>query len=249
MKPRVFEPDAIEGETGSRGGQNGAAALARSEKRQQARVLSREKRRKKQYRLIGWLLVAIVVLWGAGALLWGGYGALKTAASREIAIMRLKDAIEDRDAAALQAMLRVTGETVPINAKTLAPLFAYVERHPEAYEQLDREFARQRKNGHVYIKGLTSHPPVFTIHVFEDRYVFEPTLYFLHVRLDDPEASFVVNGVKTEGEATKDPFVKKIGPYLSGAYSVTVVHPDEKKKTIRVELFGGARVHEVDVTK
>ncbi|MCA1530909.1 hypothetical protein I6F46_38700, partial [Bradyrhizobium yuanmingense] len=73
MKPRVFEPDAIEGETGRGGGQNGAAALARSEKRQQARVLSREKRRKKQYRLIGWLLVAIVVLWGASTLLWSGY--------------------------------------------------------------------------------------------------------------------------------------------------------------------------------
>ncbi len=133
-----------------------------------------------------------------------------------MAIMRLKDAIEDRDVAALQAMLRVTEETVPINEKTLAPLFAYVERHPEAYEQLDREFARQRKSGHVYIKGLTSHPPVFTIHVFEDRYVFEPALYFLHVRVDDPEASLVVNGVKTEEEATKDPFVKKTRPVFAG---------------------------------
>ncbi|OKO94849.1 hypothetical protein RA955_10055 [Geobacillus proteiniphilus] len=248
MKPHMFEPDAIEGGTGSRGGQDGAAALARYEKRQQARFLSREKR-KKQYRLIGWLLVAIAVLWGMGTLVWSGYGTLKTAASREMAIMRLKDAIEDRDVAALQAMLRVTEETVPINEKTLAPLFAYVERHPEAYEQLDREFARQRKSGHVYIKGLTSRPPVFTIHVFENRYVFEPALYFLHVRVDDPEASLVVNGVKTEEEATKDPFVKKIGPYLPGAYAVTIVHSNGKKKTARVELFGGARVHEVDITK
>ncbi|WP_031410050.1 zinc ribbon domain-containing protein [Geobacillus vulcani] len=248
MEPHMLEPNTNRGGTGGRGAQDGAAALARYEKRQRERVLSREKR-KKQYRLIGSLLFAIAVLWGLGALVWSGYGTLKTAASREMAIMRLKDAIEDRDVAALQAMLRVTEETVLINEKTLAPLFAYFDRHPEAYEQLDREFARQRKGGHVYIKGLTSHPPVFTIHVFEDRYVFEPTLYFLHVRVDDPEASLVVNGVKTEERATKDPFVKKMGPYLPGAYAVTVVHSNGKKKTVRVELFGGARVHEVDVTK
>ena len=70
-----------------------------------------------------------------------------------------------------------------------------------------------------------------------------------NIRLDDPEASLVVNGVKAEEEATKDPFVKKIGPYLPGAYTVTIVHSNGKKKTIRVELFGGARVHEVDITK
>ncbi|MGP3561261.1 hypothetical protein [Geobacillus subterraneus] len=244
MKPHTPERDAIEGG----GGQDGAAALARYGRRQQARVLSREKR-KKQYRFIGWLLFAIAVFWGAGALIWSGYGALKTTAGREIAIMRLKEAIEDRDAAALQALLRVADETAPINGQTLTPLFAYFDQHPEAYETLDKEFARQREGGHVYIKGLTSHPPVFTIHVFENRYVFEPALYFVHVRLDDPEATLVVNGREVKGGATKDPFIKKIGPYLPGVYTVTAVDPQGKKKTVRVELFGGARVREIDITK
>lgn len=248
MKLQRWETNINGGEADNRGGQDGAAVLARYEKRQQKRLLSREKR-KKQYRFIGWLLLAVAVAWGAGTLVWSGYGTLKTAASRELAITRLKEAIEDRDAAALQTMLRTIDETVPINEKTLAPLFAYFEQHSEAYEALDQEFDRQREGGHVYIKGLTSRPPVFTIHVFEDRYVFEPALYFLHVRVDDPEASLVVNGVKAEEEATKDPFVKKIGPYLPGAYTVTIVHSNGKKKTTRVELFGGARVHEVDITK
>jgi len=244
MKPHTSESNAFKGG----GGQDSAVVLARSEKRQQARVLSREKR-KKQYRFIGWLLFTIAVLWGTGALIWNGYGALKTTAGREIAIMRLKEAIEDRDAAALQTLLRVADGTAPINGQTLAPLFAYFDRHPKAYEELDKEFARQREGGHVYIKGLTSHPPVFTIHVFENRYVFEPALYFIHVRLDDAEAALVVNGVKVKGEATKDPFIKKIGPYLPGAYTVTAVYPNGKQKTAHVELFGGARVREVDIVK
>ncbi|AGT31758.1 hypothetical protein M493_07365 [Geobacillus genomosp. 3] len=248
MKSHTVESHTNKGEANGRGGQDGAAALARYEKRQQARLLSREKR-KKRYRFIGWLLLAVAVAWGTGALIWSGYGALKTAASREIAIMRLKEAIEDRNAAALQTMLRTTDETVPINEKTLAPLFAYVERHPEAYKTLDQEFDRQREGGHVYIKGLTSRPPVFTIHVFENRYLFEPALYFIHVRVDDPGAALIVNGVKTEGETTKDPFVKKIGPYLPGTYTVAAAGADGEKKAVRVELFGGARVHEVDVTK
>lgn len=244
MKPHTSEPDMIQGGSG----QDGVAAMARYEKRQQARVLSREKR-KKQYRFIGWLLFAFAVLWGMGALIWSGYGALKTTAGREIAIMRLKGAIEDRNAAALQVMLRVTDETVPLNDQTLTPLFAYFDQHPEAYKMLDEEFARQSEGKQVYIKGLTSHPPVFTIHVFENRYVFEPALYFIHARVADSEATLVVNGVKVKEEETKDPFVKKIGPYLPGAYTVTAVHPDGKKKTARVELFGGARVREVDITK
>ncbi|MGZ0085469.1 hypothetical protein ACWNXI_07785 [Caldibacillus thermoamylovorans] len=244
MKPYTSEPDRIEGGSGK----DGAAALARYARRQQAHVLSREKR-KKTVRFFSWLFFALAVAWGAGTLIWNGYGALKTAASREMAIRQLKNAIDDHDVAALRGMLRVTNEEVPINKKTLAPLFAYFDRHSEAYDELDKEFDRQRKGEHVYIKGLTSRPPVFAIHAFRDRYVFEPAFYFLHVRVDDPEVTLVVNGVTRKGEATKDPFVQKIGPCLPGLYEITVVDRNGKKKTVRVELFGGARVREIDLTK
>ncbi|NUK29408.1 hypothetical protein HT574_04615 [Parageobacillus sp. VR-IP] len=230
---------------------SGAAALARYEQRKQARLFMRE-RRKKYYRIFLRTALAVAAVWIIGALLWKGYNMLKNAASREIAVMRLEDALKDKDVAALQTYLRVPDETIPVNEKTLAPLFSYLDEHPNAYETLERDFDRQNDMKHVYIKGLTSKPPIFTIKVFGDRYVFEPTLYSMNIRLNEPDDGIMINGEKVEGEPTKDPFVKKVGPYLPGVYTVTVVKADgekRKKETKQVHLFGGARVYEVDLAK
>jgi uncharacterized membrane protein YvbJ len=232
-------------------GGGGAAALARYEQQKQARLFMRE-RRKKFYRILWYASLAIAAMWVVGALLWKGYSTLKNATSREIAVMHLEDALKDKDVAALQTYLRVSDETVPINKKTLAPLFSYLDAHPQAYKTLERDFDRQRNMKHVYIKGLTSKPPIFTIKVFGDRYVFEPTLYSMNIHLNEPDDEIMINGEKVKGEPTKDPFVKKVGPYLPGAYTVTVVEADgekRKKETKQVHLFGGARVYEVDLAK
>jgi uncharacterized membrane protein YvbJ len=227
---------------------SGAAALARYEQRKQARLLMRE-RRKKYYRTFLRTALAIAAVWMIGALIWKGYITLKNAASREMAVMRLEDALKDKDVAALQTYLRVPDKTIPVNEKTLAPLFSYLDAHPKAYETLERDFDKQRNMKHVYIKGLTSKPPIFTIKVFGDRYVFEPTLYFINIRLNEPNDEIFINGEKVEGEPTKDPFVKKVGPYLPGTYTIAVKKQEKQNREAKVHLFGGARVYEVDLAK
>jgi uncharacterized membrane protein YvbJ len=226
-----------------------AAAMARYEQRKQARLLMRE-RRKKYYRIFLRMALAIAAVWVIGALIWKGYITLKNAASREIAVMRLEDALKDKDVAALQAYLRVPDKTIPVNEKTLAPLFSYLDAHPKAaYETLERDFDRQRNMKHVYIKGLTSKPPIFAIKVFGSRYVFEPALYFINIRLNEPNDEIFINGEKVEGEPTKDPFVKKVGPYLPGTYTIAVKKQEKQNREAKIHLFGGARVYEVDFSK
>lgn len=252
MKQHVPANENVEGanSTEIKNAGNGRAMLARYEQRKQARLVA-QKRRKKYYRFMWRIGFAIIAAWIIGKLILSGYSVLKNTADREIAIMRFEQALKRKDVAALQTYIRIHGEAFPVNETTLQPLFTYLEKHPQAYETLERDFDKQRKMKHVYIKGLTSKPPVFTIKVYENRYVFEPTLYFLKIRLDEAGDQMMVNGKKVQGELTKDPFVKKVGPYLPGTYTITSVEDGEKRKkrTKRVALFGGARVHEVDLTK
>jgi uncharacterized membrane protein YvbJ len=253
MKQRVSSEGTIQGgnhqEREIKGAGSDAAVLARYEQRKQARLFMRE-RRKKYYRIFLRMALAVAAVWMIGALIWKGYSALKKDANREIAVMRLEDALKDKDVAALQTYLRVPDETIPVNEKTLAPLFSYLDAHPKAaYETLERDFDRQRSMKHVYIKGLTSKPPVFTIKVFGNRYVFEPTLYFINIRLNEPDDEIMINGEKVEGEPTKDPFVKKVGPYLPGTYTIAVKKEKKQNREAKVHLFGGARVYEVDLEK
>jgi uncharacterized membrane protein YvbJ len=227
------------------------AMLARYEQRKQARLFMRE-RRKKYYRLIWRLALAVMAVWGIGGLILKGYGALKSTAEREVAIMRLEKALKNEDIADLQKYIRIPDESLPVNETTLQPLFTYLKDHPNAYEKLERDFEKQQKTKHVYIKGLTSKPPIFTIKAYRDRYVFEPTLYFFNIRLNEPDDKIIINGKKVKGEPTKDPLVKKVGPYLPGTYTITSVKKDgekREKRTKKVALFGGSRVYEVDLTR
>jgi uncharacterized membrane protein YvbJ len=77
-------------------------------------------------------------------------------------------------------------------------------------------------------------------------------LYFFNIRLHEPDDEIIINGKKVQGEPTKDPLVKKVGPYLPGTYTITSVKKDGKKREKqikRVTLFGGSRVYEVDLTR
>jgi uncharacterized membrane protein YvbJ len=225
--------------------------LARYEQKKQARLFVQE-RRKKYYRLIWRIALAVMAVWAIGGLILKGYGALKNTAEREIAIMHLEQALKNKDIADLQMYIRIPDKALPVNETTFQPLFTYLKDHPNAYETLERDFEKQRKIKHVYIKGLTSKPPIFTIKVYGDRYVFEPTLYSLNIRLNEPDDEIIINGEKVQGEPTKDPLVKKVGPYLPGTYTVTSVKKDgekREKRTKRVTLFGGSRVYEVDLTR
>jgi uncharacterized membrane protein YvbJ len=77
-------------------------------------------------------------------------------------------------------------------------------------------------------------------------------LYFFNIRLNEPDDKIIINGKKVKGESTKDPLVKKVGPYLPGTYTITSVKKDgekREKRTKKVDLFGGSRVYEVDLTR
>lgn len=253
MKQQVSSDETIGGSsrTEIRSAGSGTAMMARYEQRKQARVFMRE-RRKKYYRLIWRVALAVMAVWIMGELVIKGYEALKNAAEREVAIMRLEKALKNEDIADLKKYIRIPDESLPVNKTALQPLFTYLKDHPNAYEKLERDFEKQQKTKHVYIKGLTSKPPIFTIKVYEDRYVFEPTLYFFNIRLHEPDDEIIINGKKVQGEPTKDPLVKKVGPYLPGTYTITSVKKDGKKREKqikRVTLFGGSRVYEVDLTR
>ncbi|KYD30453.1 hypothetical protein DER53_14590 [Parageobacillus toebii NBRC 107807] len=253
MKQQVSLDETIRGSnrTETRTEGSGTAMLARYEQRKQARLFM-QKRRKKYYRLIWRIALAVMAVWGIGGLILKGYGALKNTAEREVAIMRLEQALKDEDIADLKKYIRIPDESLSVNETTLQPLFAYLKDHPNAYEKLEKDFEKQQKMKHVYIKGLTSKPPIFTIKVYGDRYVFEPTLYFFNIRLNEPDDKIIINGKEVKGKPTKDPLVKKVGPYLPGTYTITSVKKDgekREKQTKKVALFGGSRVHEVDLTR
>lgn len=207
----------------------------------------RQAAQQQRIRLFLWTVFVLLALFVFTVTVIKGYGMLKNEMGKEVAIRKLEEALKEKDWDVLKTYIR--SDTVPVNEKALAPLLLYLDKHPKAYAALRRDLEQQWKEKHVYIKGLTSIPPVFTMKVYEtqffmfDQYVFEPTVYSFVVRIEE-DAPVLVNGEKVEGEATKEPLVKKYGPYLPGMYEVTVI-TKQKQKTKTVVLFGGERVREV----
>ncbi len=227
------------------------AVQARYKQRKQARFFAQHRRYLRPLLLIA---VIVAVFWLVGVGIVKGYGALKNAAGKEVAIMRFEQALKERDIAALKRYVRMPDETMSVDKTTFAPLFAYLDAHPQAYKTLHRDLEQQWNNKHVYIKGLTSQPPIFSMEVYEkqfflfNQYMFEPTLYSLIVHVEGEDVTLFVNGKKVQGEVTKEPFSQKLGSYLPGMYEITAVRKEGEetvKETKKVVLFGGKRVHEV----
>lgn len=210
------------------------------------RVDERKKTKRRNIKRVGWTVFILLLLFVVSITIVKGYGILKNEMGKEVAIRNFEQALREKDWNALQLSIR---STIPINEKTLAPLLLYLDKHPKGYKVLRRDLEKQKETKHVYIKGLTSVPPIFTMAVYEtqfllfDQYVFEPSLYSFVIRTE-ADTTVLVNGEKVEGEATKEPFVKKYGPYLPGMYEVTLME-NEKKRTKTVILFGGERLREV----
>jgi len=206
----------------------------------------RQAAQQRSIKRFSWTAFVLLVLFVISITVIKGYGMLKNEMGKEMAIRQLEQALKEKDWDVLKTSIR---SNVPVNEKTLAPLLLYLDKQPKGYDVLQRDLEKQKEVKHVYIKGLTSVPPIFTMTVYEtqffllDQYVFEPTLYSFVVRAED-DATVLVNEKKVEGEATKDPFVKKYGPYLPGMYEVTVI-TKQTKKTKTIVLFGGERVREV----
>ncbi|KXG09776.1 hypothetical protein AT864_01945 [Anoxybacillus sp. P3H1B] len=215
-------------------------------------VPSRQRMRKqivwhKRYRAFLWAAILGGVFCFFIGVMMKGYAALKNEMSKEAAVHQFEQALKKKDVRTLKNYIR--SEEITVNEKTLAPLFTYVDQHPKAYEMLERDWERQWNEKHVYIKGLTSIPPIFTMKVYEKQfflfhqYVFEPTLYSFVIRQEE-EATVLVDGKAVQGQPTKEPFMKKYGPYFPGLYTVTITTKKETK-TKKVVLFGGKRVHEI----
>lgn len=210
------------------------------------RVDGRKKAKQRNIKRVGWIVFVLLFLFIVSVTIMKGYGILKNEMGKEVAIRHFEQALREKDWNALKTSIR---STIPINEKTLAPLLSYLDKYPEGYEMLHRDLEKQKETKHVYIKGLTSVPPIFTMAVYEtqffllDQYVFEPALYSFVIRTE-ADITVFVNGEKVEGEATKEPFVKKYGPYLPGMYEVVLIE-NEKKRTKTVILFGGKRLKEV----
>ncbi|ANB61697.1 TcaA second domain-containing protein [Anoxybacteroides amylolyticum] len=206
----------------------------------------RQAAQQRSIKRFSWTAFVLLALFVISITVIKGYGMLKNEMGKEMAIRQLEQALKEKDWDVLKTSIR---SNVPINEKTLAPLLLYLDKHPKGYKVLRRDLEKQKETKHVYIKGLTSVPPIFKMTVYEtkfllfDQYVFEPALYSFVIRAEADTTVFV-NGEKVEGEATKEPFVKKYGPYLPGMYEVTLME-NKKKRTKAVVLFGGERLREV----
>lgn len=171
-------------------------------------------------------------------------------------IEEFERALRKKDIFKLQMLIRVQNPEIKINKETLQPLFSYFETHPNGYKKLRNDLEKQLDMKKVYIHGLTSEPPVFSIRVYEqhyslrDQYVFEPTLYTVHADIEGKNVSILVNGkeiMKTETER----FSNKIGIFLPGLYEITIVKDEEgeeRKETKEIVLFGGQRTRHIDFT-
>jgi uncharacterized membrane protein YvbJ len=204
------------------------------------------------YRIL--FLIVIVMIIGYGVL--KGYGMMKTYGGREVTIERFAEALEEKDLPELKKYIRVPDSAIRVNEKNLQPLFTYLDEHPDGYKKIRDELEKRDDTERVYIKGLTSEPPIFLMRVYEkhfflfNQYVFEPAVYSLIVHVQGKNVVLYVNGkkvYKTESEM----FSGKIGSYLPGIYEITAVKKEgDKKKKQRKEivLFGGPKAQSVSFT-
>ena len=214
----------------------------RFQTRVERRTGSRLERRWKPHFVIGFVIFFIWFIIQAYDLLVRDFG-------ENLNLARFEQALREEDIPTLKEYIRVLNPEIRIEKETLSPLFAYLQNHPDAYKKLRSNFEKQLNDKKVYIHGLTSEPPVFTVRIYEknyslhDQFVFEPTLYTLYVDIEGEGASIQVNGREAIKTETKH-FSGKIGTFLPGVYEVTVVRKngeDFHKQTKEVVLFGGQR--------
>jgi uncharacterized membrane protein YvbJ len=243
-----------EEEVVSAGGELARAQPAPTRYVQRAEVRQEQiQRRKYLYGILFRAALFIIIGCAIVAGVLKGFGAIKTYDGREITIERFEEALEDQDVSALKKYIRISDTSIPVSTNTLKPLFTYLDEHPEGYKKIHSELEKQSKKDSVYIKGLTSKPPIFLMRVYEkqyflfNQYVFEPALYSLVANVEGEGVSIFVNDKKVY-ETKTETFSGKIGSYLPGIYEITAVKKAEnetKKQTKKVVLFGGQRVQHV----
>ncbi|WP_052659347.1 TcaA second domain-containing protein [Bacillus alveayuensis] len=211
--------------------------------------LEEKQRRKYAYKIL--FCIALVIILSYGIL--KGYGMIKTYSGREAVIARFTEALEEKNLSKLKKYIRVPDSAIRVNEKNLQPLFAYLTEHPEGYKKIRYQLEKQNEKERVYIKGLTSEPPIFLMrvyekqHIFLNQYVFEPAVYSLVVHVEGKNVMLYVNGkhvYTTESEM----FSGKIGSYLPGVYEITAVKKEDnetKQQRKKIVLFGGPKAQSV----
>jgi uncharacterized membrane protein YvbJ len=227
------------------------SAKTRYAKRSETRL--EEKQHRTYFYKILFRIVFVIII-GYGVL--KGYGMMKTYGGKEVTIERFAEALEEKDLSELKKYIRVPDPAIRVNEKNLQPLFAYLDKNPEAYKKIRNELEKQDEKEPVYIKGLTSEPPIFLMRVYEkhyllfNQYVFEPAVYSLIVHVEGKNVMLYVNEkkvYKTESEM----FSGKIGSYLPGIYEITAVKKEgnkTKKQRKEIVLFGGPKAQSVHFT-
>ncbi|MBB5355344.1 putative membrane protein YvbJ [Anoxybacillus mongoliensis] len=193
----------------------------------QKEAMTRSERRKRKQRF-----VFVCLLFVVSACVVGAWGVAKQKTSEQKVIEQFIIALRQEDVHTLKQFI-----DAPLEEKaSLLPLFAYLRKHPEGYDQIRKELERQ-KDDRVYIKGLTSTPPIFLMKLSQGTYKFEPALYHVYVRTNEQGARIFVNNTYVGKTNTS---LMKVGEYVPGLYEVKMV-TDEREQTKRMSLFGGER--------
>lgn len=195
----------------------------------QKEAMTRSERRKQKRSLVIFLFLLFVV----SACVVGIWGMAKQETSEQKAIGQFIAALRQED----MHMLRQFVDAPFEHDKLLSPLFAYLRKHPEGYDQIRKEL-EQQQNDQVYIKGLTSTPPIFLMKLSQGTYKFEPALYHVYVQTNEQGARILINNTYV-GETNAS--LMKVGEYVPGLYEVKMV-TDEREQTKQISLFGGERI-------
>nr|WP_255573346.1 PEGA domain-containing protein [Anoxybacillus sp. ST4] len=186
-----------------------------------------ERRKRKRTHIVSVLLlvvsVCVVSVWGM----------TKKETGEQKVIEQFMTALRQEDVHTLRQFIDIPLES----DDTLLPLFAYLRKHPEGYEQIRKEL-KQQQDDRVYIKGLTSTPPVFLMKLSQGVYKFEPALYHVYVQTNEKGARIFINDTDV-GETNVS--LTKVGSYIPGLYELKLV-TDEHEQTKQLLLFGGERI-------
>ncbi|WP_461200384.1 PEGA domain-containing protein [Anoxybacillus sp. TBDG-1] len=194
----------------------------------QKETMTRSERRKQKRPF-----VFVCLLFVVSTCVVGIWGMAKQETSEQKAIEQFIAALREEDMHMLQQFIDVPLE----NKASLLPLLAYLRKHPEGYDQIRKELDRQ-KDDRVYIKGLTSTPPIFLMKLSQGTYKFEPALYHVYVQTNEKGARIFINNDYV-GE-TNVPLTK-VGTYVPGLYEVKIA-TDEHERMEIISLFGGERI-------
>ncbi|AST07151.1 hypothetical protein AF2641_09870 [Anoxybacillus flavithermus] len=194
----------------------------------QNEAMTRSERRKRKQRF-----VFVCLLFVVSACVVGAWGVTKREMSEQKIIKQFITALRQEDMHALKQFI-----DAPLEKEvSLLPLFSYLRKHPEGYDQIKKELAQQ-KDDRVYIKGLTSTPPIFLMKLSQGIYKFEPALYHVYVQTNEQGARILINDTYV-GETNAS--LVKVGEYVPGLYEVKMV-TDEREQTKQISLFGGERI-------